>query len=737
MKTLALFSLPPSLATVVVAFILLPVTTASYPPPASYQNVLTSPLDPRITISYKQPDDGTCETAFTTQKQYTGYISIPPHTLAPIRQRSPINTFFWFVEARQTPEIAPLTIWLNGGPGSSSMVGFFNELGPCQVVQVQDGSYGTQKSMWGWDRSSNMLFIDQPSLVGFSFDLATNASYDVLAQEVYEPPTPPSPGLPSYMYLNGTFGSASADDAVPYASTANTTDIAAQATWHFLQSWLAAFPQYNPSVRPNVTTNAANMTVGVNLFTESYGGKFGPVFASYFLEQNERRLNGSMSSNGTLSIKLDTVGIMSGQIDDLIQDYYYPYFAYNNTYGIQAITATDQLNALQEYSGSGRCRDQIQQCRKAMNSTDPDGFGDVAATNELCVQAQYTCTNLTAAYLGAGFNPYDIREKLPSPHPPAAYVEYLNQARVLEAIGAKVNYTESSRYVQQGFIATGDTIRGGQIEDIAYLLRQGIRVALVYGDADFICNWYGGQAASLAIAAALPDFPSNAAMDPVGAVANASYADGFPNAGYAEIVVNSSYVGGCVRQYGNLSFSRIYDAGHLIPYYQPEAAFTVFARIIQGDDIATGDTIDPVNFGSVGPQNSTHTNAALPSSSTPTCWVRAWNATCSSADLDAMLAGSGTVANGIYFRDDDVQLPTSTIDVSFPDQPLSTISSDTALSDGTSSPTQPLTGVYTASGTPSPSSRATVIRPLTKWETRTTFTMILLGLFMGAVLIML
>lgn len=710
-----LFVLPPALAALVLTFVLnLPLSTcAGYPPPPSYQNVLTSPLDPSITIAYKQPDNGTCETAFSTQKQYTGYIGLPPLTLAPIQQNYSINTFFWFVEARQTPETAPLTIWLNGGPGSSSMVGFFNEMGPCQVVQLSDGGYGTQASMWGWDRSSNVLFIDQPSQVGFSYDVATNASYDMLAQEVYEPPTPLSPGLPDYMYLNGTFGTASADDAVPYASTANTTQIAAHATWHFLQAWLAAFPQYNPALQPNSTATTNVTAVGVSLFTESYGGKFGPVFAAYFEEQNQRRLNGSIPSASTLAIQLEAVGIMNGLIDDLVQDYYYPLFAYNNTYGIQAIDTTDELNALQQYTGVGRCMAQIQECRIAMNTTDPEGYGDVAATNELCEQAQFTCTNVTASYYNAGFDPYDIRQKLPSPDPPQAYAEYLNTASVQQAIGAKVNYTESSKYVQEGFIATGDTIRGGQIEDIAYLLRQGIRVALIYGDADFVCNWYGGEAVSLAIAAALPDYPANV-TDAVSAMTNGNpYSDGFPAAGYAEIVVNSSYIGGSVRQYGNLSFSRIYDAGHFVPYFQPETAFTVFTRILLGNDIATGDDIDLSTFGSQGPANSTHTNASPTATPSPTCWIRSWNATCSPEDLKAMLAGAGTVANGIFFQDGSVMLPSSTVVAGLPGQPMNIPSSGTALIDGASG-TSRLTGVYTATNTPSPTGNAAATAPLAR-----------------------
>lgn len=399
-RFLQFFKLPATLAAFAASFIL--TANAQYPPPASYQNILTSPLDPNITVAYKQPDAGTCTTAFSTQKQYTGYIGIPPYTLAPIQQNYSINTFFWFVEARQVPEAAPLTIWLNGGPGSSSMIGLFTENGPCEVVQVNDGSYGTQYRMWGWDRSSNMLYIDQPDQVGFSYDSATNASYDLLANQVFEPPTAPNAGLPDFMYLNGTFGTANTNDD-DTAATANTTEIAAQATWHFLQTWLAAFPQYNPATRTNVNSSTYNSAeAGVSLFTESYGGKYGPVFADYFIQQNQLRSNGSIPSNSTLAINLETVGIMNGFVDDLIQDAYYPYFAYNNTYGIQAISQTDELNAIQDYTGTDQCLARITSCRAAMNATDPEGYGDVTATNNVCEQAQDFCANITLSYYSAG-----------------------------------------------------------------------------------------------------------------------------------------------------------------------------------------------------------------------------------------------------------------------------------------------------------------------------------------------
>jgi carboxypeptidase C (cathepsin A) len=728
--------LPSSLAALVAAFAL--TAAAGYPPPVSYQNILNSPLNSNITVSYKQPDAGTCQTAFTTQKQYTGYIGIPPYTLAPIQQNYSINTFFWFFEARQLPESAPLTIWMNGGPGSSSMIGLFNEVGPCEVVQTEDGTYGTQLRMFGWDRSSNMLFIDQPDQVGFSYDSATNASMDLLSGKVFEPPTAPIPGLPDYMYLNGTFGTASAEDA--YDATANTTDIAAQATWHFLQTWLAAFPQYNPATRRNVTGNQwsswVNVPIGVNLFTESYGGKYGPAFARYFEQQNQLRSNGSLPSNSTLEIRLESVGIMNGLIDDLVQDQLYPEFAYNNTYGIQAISQTDELNAI---SMNHQCVSQIQDCRAAMSASDPEGYGDNSTVNSLCNTAQYTCNNLTAAYTSAGYDVYDIREKLPSPNPPAAYAEYLNNASVLQAIGAAVNYTESNPYVQASFISTGDSIRGGMIDDLAYLLSQGIRVGLIYGDADFICNWFGGEAVSLAIAAATENLTQASSNNIAGAPS--AYATEFPAAGYAEIVTNDSYVGGVVRQYGNLSFSRIFDAGHFVPYFQPATAFTVFTRIIEGTEISTGQNINLSTFSSTGPANSTQTNS-VPSAPSTTCWVRNFNFSCTNDDLNAMLQGSGLVSYGIFYQDSNsISLPTSSVAAAIPNHPMSTSSESgsPALSDGSSTA---LTGVYTATSTPSPSKGAAAPefgRPPLAWSfdfRMGPLSAVVLGFVFGAAVVM-
>ncbi|KAI9699981.1 MAG: hypothetical protein M1836_002515 [Candelina mexicana] len=653
--------------------------------------VLRSPVNSNVTIKYKSPPLGTCTTVFPTQKQYTGYVSLPPFTLAPIQQDYSINTFFWFIEARQRAEIAPLTIWLNGGPGSSSMVGLFQETGPCEVVEVARGRFGTQARQWGWDRSSNILFVDQPNQVGFSYDSLTNGSYNFLSDKLEYPATTLPSGQPAYSFLNGTFSSNNA------SATTNTTQISAMAVWHMLQGFLGAFPQYNPGVSPNGTRIGA---VGVNLFAESYGGKYGPTFAYTWEQQNMRRLNGSIPSNSTLEIQLRSVGIMQGCIDDLIQAPYYPKFATNNTFGIQAMSATNALNAAGSYLEPGGCRELITSCRGNATSMDPNNNGDIATVNQLCQAAQSSCTsNLVEPYTSTGRSIYDIAHQSPEPFPPSTYLEYLNTAALQQAIGTSLNYSETSNSVANAFVATGDVERGDQVSQLAYLLSMNVRVALVYGDRDFICNWLGGEAISFAVASKL-----------------SSYAP-FYTAGYSDIRVNDSYVGGAVRQYGNLSFSRVYDAGHLVPAYQPETAFTIFTRVVMGTDVSTGNNVNLTSFGTKGNTNATYTNTA-PTSPNPTCWVRNVDNTCNEKQKSLIRGGQGIVIDGVlYEKESDWKAPPSSVSVAAgvpgtlpPAMTATVMAATNSVPAGTSATSSLPTGVYVATG--SPTSKPSVAAPL-------------------------
>lgn len=83
--------------------------------PANATDVTTIKSPTGVTIRYKEPGKaGVCETT-PGVGSYSGYVDLSPTS----------HTFFWFFEARKNPETAPLTLWLNGGPGSDSLIGLF------------------------------------------------------------------------------------------------------------------------------------------------------------------------------------------------------------------------------------------------------------------------------------------------------------------------------------------------------------------------------------------------------------------------------------------------------------------------------------------------------------------------------------------------------------------------------------------------------------------------------------
>ncbi|KAI9745561.1 MAG: hypothetical protein M1818_001095 [Claussenomyces sp. TS43310] len=626
-------------------------------PPASNLTTIASPVDSNITVSYKTPLQGSCTTAFSTQEQYTGWVHLPG--------AYPTNTFFWFIASREPS--SQLTIWLNGGPGSSSMLGLFTENGPCETFEVAQNQFATRARNWGWDRGSNMLYIDQPNQVGFSYDIPTNGSFDFLTSNLYSPPQSVPSSQPTVTFRNGTFSSLNTN------STANTTQTAAIAVWHMLQGFLGAFPKYLPS-------NATDPAVSVNLFVESYGGKYGPAFASLWEQQNTRRLNGSLPGNSTLAINLESLGIINGCVDDLVQAPFYPIMANGNSYGLTAINPTRASLANASFYVSGGCKDLIMQCRTAMRVNDPSDLGNVSTVNSLCSNAYTFCTtNVMEPYLDSGRSIYDIGHLLPDPFPPSTYLEYLNTGSFQVGIGSSINFTQTNLQVQSAFSSTGDYERDALIPKLASLLSSGVRIGLIYGDRDYICNWMGGEAVSLAIAAS----------------AGTAYQTNFPAAGYAPIIVNASYIGGLVRQYGNLSFSRVYDAGHSVPSYQPETAFQLFARIISRTSVSTGEVIDLSTYNTSGSTIADHSNT-LPAPPAATCWLRDVSNTCTDDQKNDLLMNNGVIINGVLYNKAS-------------DWPLAGIESSSSIASTAGAPAATLppttvsvtmTGFYTATATP-------------------------------------
>ncbi|KAI4861370.1 carboxypeptidase S1-like protein B [Hypoxylon rubiginosum] len=590
---------------------------AQFPPTPENVTVLESKFGDGVTISYKEP--GICE---TTAKSFSGYVHLPPGSLADLgeEQEYPINTFFWFFEARNDPENAPLSIWLNGGPGSSSLYGLFTENGPCYV---NADSNSTTLSEWAWNKDVNMLFLDQPTQVGFSYDTLQNVTLDLVTGRVtqlLESDTIPEQNTTR---LVGTYPSQNRNQ------TAKGTRNAAIALWHFAQTWFQEFPGYHPN------------DSRISLATESYGGRYGPEFAAFFEEQNQKIENGTWNDTDgeNYIINFDTLILINSCIDRQIQWPAYPHIAYNNTYGLETVNETIYLAMVDALERPGGCRDQIDDCRALALTYDPDNIGVNETVNRVCSNAETFCSSdVRGPYLEySGRNYYDYASLDPNPFPAPFYNTYLNQPHVQSALGVPLNFTQSSSAVASAFRAIGDYPRPGWVEDIAFLLENNIKVHMMYGDRDFACNWIGGEAVSLAI-----DYTGT---------------EKFHAAGYTDILINDTYVGGQVRQYGNFSFSRVYEAGHEVPAYQPETAYQMFHRALFNKDIATGtvNLIDNPEYVTEGTADTWAIKNEDPPDLLHFCYIYD-TSTCTNEQIESVLNGTAVIIKGIVKDKNSTQL---------------------------------------------------------------------------------
>jgi hypothetical protein len=142
------------------------------------------------------------------------------------------SMFFWYFESRQNSQSAPLSLYLGGGPGTTSLMGVTAENGPCYI---NSDSNSTTLNPWSWNNKVNMLYLDQPVQVGFSYDQLVPSVLDLLTGAV----TPANGSeTSSATSLTGILPSQNPSSAV------NTTANAAKIIWQFTQIWLQDFPEH-------------------------------------------------------------------------------------------------------------------------------------------------------------------------------------------------------------------------------------------------------------------------------------------------------------------------------------------------------------------------------------------------------------------------------------------------------------------------------------------------------------
>lgn len=307
-----------------------------------------------------------------------------------------------------------------------------------------------------------------------------------------------------------------------------STAAAAKDVYVFLELFFQKFPHF-----------AGNK---FHIAGESYAGHYIPSFASEIINNADR------------SFDLASVMIGNGITDPLVQYKYYRPMACGEG-GYKPVL--DQDTCTQMEKDYPKCALLTKICYDAPSALT-------------CVPATYYCTSkLESPYLETGLNPYDIRKKCADEggncYEEMDFLdEYLNLEFVKLAVGASNIdiFTSCDDTVFRNFILSGDEMKPFQ-QYVAELLDKGVPVLLYEGDKDFICNWLGNHAWSDALEYSKHDFFEVQPLRPWR--------------------TEEGKLAGEVKNYGHFTFLRVYDAGHMVPFDQPENSLDMVNRWIAGD----------------------------------------------------------------------------------------------------------------------------------------------------------
>ncbi|KAJ2762647.1 hypothetical protein H4S06_000546 [Coemansia sp. BCRC 34490] len=457
------------------------------------------------------------------------------------------HVFFWHFGSRTrlaadfnaTETKVPVVFWFSGGPGCSSQIANWQENGPCQYLpsvpynQTMDDDkrkalpHGVERNPWAWNAVADLVFIDQPVGTGFS-----------------------------------------------YGATPSSTEAAADTAWRAMQAVHAMLNADRASLGERPVDE-------VFLFGESYGGRYIPVFTEYTLHMNDI-VNGSadLQNRGFAALPISGIGIGNGLFDYLIQSPTYKQMGCDSTYSpplfeqwqckrLDSVVNPECKRALEKCYGGSDPKNSVDSLRDSSNTTcltlEPESW----RTSSACAYADSYCNG--ALNWTTLANTYDVRSG--ARMPPDDYVRYLQSSEFMAAVGVNASavlYTECSDAVFDRFSATSDEVSRSATAAMEYILNRKVPILLYTGDADFICNWYG----TMLVARALK-WHGAQAFDRAVAAEDASPAPWkWPTKSGKFVDAGEFWAA------ENLTFLRVYQAGHEVPYYQPQASLYMLAQFI-------------------------------------------------------------------------------------------------------------------------------------------------------------
>jgi len=387
--------------------------------------------------------------------------------------------------------------------------------------------------MFSWNSNASLIFIDQPAGTGFSYG-DPDTDYDHNEKEV------------------------------------------SRDMYNFLQAFYAAHAEYKPNP--------------FHVFGESYGGHFVPATAGAVLEGNLKK--------DKFVIPLTGVGIGNGLTAPEIQYGYYGVYAAENpvkplvpavvsmAMRASAVVCEKEIAACQSTPdyvpspevlaavaaanisqgstaqweslllGPGRRHFGQESSKPIKRTHGTNGEGACDTAFVFCALTQVTPIQLT------GLNLYDVRQQCE--HPPLCYdfsrtSKFLNLPATQAELGVKREWSSCNMQVNGKFRA--DWMHSFK-SIIPALLSAKVRVLVYAGEMDYICNYMGNKAWTLA-------------LEWVGKSEFVAEGD------HKWMVAGKQ--AGLARSAQGFTFLQVHEAGHMVPLDQPENSLTMFRSFLDNE----------------------------------------------------------------------------------------------------------------------------------------------------------
>jgi carboxypeptidase C (cathepsin A) len=442
-------------------------------------------------------------------KHYSGYL--------PVGNKEKF-LHYWFIESENNPATDPVTLWLNGGPGSSSLIGLFTENGQLatnddSLTYPINGIPQVFYNNFSWQKVSSTIYLESPAGVGFSYCLSSGTNNTVVCS--------------------------------------NTDDSTASDAYDFLVNFFQSYPEYSKN--------------DFYITGESYAGIYIPMLAEQIMNRSTTiNLKGLAIGDGCWGNTVGTCDFGSGDALRISTNFYHGHAMVSETLFQQIITACGDFSKM-----SAQCSALITQMDAELGQYDVYNIYDECGSDDLSFSDIFGKNNKTGTYYLKAFskdmdevNAWLNSHKRPSSLLGAATNDYTCGGETAMSSYLKEPSVRTAIHVRSDNPGQRYTKTATNLLPLYKTLVQKYRVLIYSGDADACVPYYGTEEWTQGLG-----FPVTEDWRPWTSQFTTGYSG---TAGYVTKFTN------------DFTFLTIKGAGHMVPTYKPVPALTFISRWLAG-----------------------------------------------------------------------------------------------------------------------------------------------------------